>query len=723
MIDELLGRMTLDEKIGQMIQVHADGPTAPTRVGDAIRAGRVGSVINQVDLAAANELQRIAVEESRLGIPLLLGRDVVHGFSTILPIPLGLAATWNPELIRDGATMAALEATGSGVNWTFAPMIDIARDPRWGRIAESFGEDPYLASVMGVAMLRGFQGDDLSAPGAIAACAKHFAGYGASESGKDYATTNIPENELRNVHLPPFRAAVDAGVAAVMASFSDLDGVPASANRFLFRDVLRTEWGFDGIAVSDWNSIHQLVDHGLAEDDRESAYLAVTAGLDMDMAGQPYPTCLAGLIEDGRVDIRLIDEAVANILRVKIRLGLFESPYVDPARLPAISEEQKHRIARDAATQSVVLLKNDAGLLPLSLQDIGSIAVIGPMADDPYEQLGTWVFDGDPTRSVTPLQAIRELAGDAVGIRHARALETTRSKSAAGFGDAVEAARNSDAVLLFLGEESILSGEAHSRADISLPGAQAELIRELRRTDRPIVGVILAGRPLTLTNVIDDLDALLFAWHPGTMGGPAIADLLFGVASPSGKLPATFPRMVGQVPIYYGQKNGGRPPVAGEVVLIDDIPVRAGQTSLGNTSFHLDAGYMPLFPFGFGLSYTEFGYSDLTLSATEMQIGGSLVAGVDVTNRGDVAGNEVVQLYVRDLVGSVTRPVRELKGFRRVYLEPGETRRVEFELRTEDLAFFGRDNTLIVEPGQFHLWVGGDSAADLRAEFRLNAAP
>ena len=721
-IEELIGQMSLDEKIGQMIQVHAMGPAAPEQVGDAIRAGRVGSIINQVDAGIANGLQKIAIEESRLGIPLLFGRDVIHGFSTMLPIPLGLAATWNPELLRRGAAIAAEEAAAAGVNWTFAPMIDIARDPRWGRIAESFGEDPYLTSVLGVAMIKGFQGEDLSAPGTIAACAKHFAGYGASESGKDYATTNIPENELRNVHLPPFRAAVDAGVASVMSSFSDLNGIPASANRFLLTEVLREEWGFDGIAVSDWNSIHELATHGLTEGDRESACRAVTAGLDMEMAGITYRDHLAGLIAEGRVDIRTIDTAVANILRVKLRLGLFDSPFVDGNRLPATSDDEKCRVARDAASQSIVLLKNSDGVLPLQRDRLASIAVIGPLAGDPYEQMGTWCFDGDWSLSVTPLQALRDAIGDATDIRYVRALETTRSKATDGFDEATDVARDSDAVLLFLGEEAILSGEAHSRADIGLPGAQVELVRKVRGTGKPVIAVILAGRPLTLADIVLEVDALLYAWHPGSMAGFAIADLLFGAASPSGKLPVTFPRAVGQVPIYYGQKNTGRPPRAETTVLIDDIPVRAAQTSLGNTSYHLDAGFMPLFPFGYGLSYTGFSYANIGVSNTAPTIGETIVISAELTNVGTVAATEVAQLYVRDLVGSVTRPVRELKGFHRVHLEPGETVTVTFELRGDDLAFFGADNTQVVEPGEFHAWIGGDSTAALRCEFRLREA-
>jgi len=720
-VTELLGRMTLEEKVGQMSQRHA-GDGLAARVGGEIHAGRVGSIINLIGADEFNALQRIAVEESRLGIPLLAGRDVIHGFRHIMPIPLGQAATWNPDIVRQGARLAATEAAAAGINWTFAPMVDIARDPRWGRIAESLGEDPVLASRLGVAMVEGFQGSDLSAPGTIAACAKHFAGYGASESGKDYSATNIPENELRNVYLRPFHATVDAGVATLMASFSDLDGIPATANRFLMRDVLRDEWGFDGLVVSDWNSVRQLQDHGLTGSDLESAFEASSAGVDMEMAGDAYLVQLPKLVADGVIDEALIDAAVANILRLKFRLGLFERPYVDAAAIPRMPESDVRELLTVAARQSVVLLKNESRALPLSRERLSSIAVIGPLADDGYEQLGTWVFDGDPSLTVTALDGIRQAAGDDIDIRYARAMETTRSRETKAFDEAVDLASRSDVAVLFLGEESILSGEAHSRADISLPGAQAELVRRIRSTGKPVIAVIMAGRPLTLTDIVDDVDAILFAWHPGTMGGIAIAELLFGDASPSGKLPATFPRMVGQVPIYYSHKNSGRPASRDTMVLIDDIPVRAAQTSLGNTAFHLDAGFEPLFPFGFGLSYAEFGYSNLRLSADEFAIGETLTVRVDVRNRSKVAADEVVQLYVRDLVGNVTRPVRELKDFRRVHVEPGQTITVDFELAAEDLAFYGRDNTLITEPGEFRIWVGGDSTTELGTSFRLAAA-
>jgi beta-glucosidase len=657
-VTSLLAQMTVAEKIGQMTQLNASGPDPVENLGERLRSGRLGSILNLADVEVVNELQRIAVEESRLGIPLLVGRDVIHGFATVMPLPIGQAASFNPDIARDGARIAALEAASAGVNWTFAPMIDISRDPRWGRIAESYGEDPYLTSVMGAATIEGFQGDDLAAEGTIAACAKHFAGYGAAEAGRDYAATYIPENELRNVYLTPFKAAADAGVATFMTSFSDLNGVPATGNDFLLRQVLRDEWGYDGFVVSDWDSIRQLQVHGLTENDRESAYAAVTAGVDMEMQGDAYINHLEPLLNDGMIDIAGIDVAAGNILRLKFELGLFENPYTDPRELPAIASEEALATAKRAALQSVVMLQNKNDALPLAADRLESVAVIGPLADEPYEQLGTWVFDGDPGLSITPLVAIRQLLGDEVTVRYVKAMDTSRSAAGPAFDDAVEAAVAADVALLFLGEESILSGEAHSRADISLPGDQAELVRRVRAAGRPVIAVILAGRPLTLANIVDEVDAILFAWHPGTMGGPAIADLLFGVESPSGKLPATFPRMVGQVPIYYAHGNTGKPATPGRAMMIDDIPVGAAQTSVGNVSYHLDAGSTPLFAFGHGLSYAEFRYDNVAVSADEIAIGDTIVVSANLTNAGNVAAEEVVQLYVRDLAGSVTRPVR-----------------------------------------------------------------
>ncbi|MEM7431874.1 MAG: glycoside hydrolase family 3 N-terminal domain-containing protein [Pseudomonadota bacterium] len=721
-IDALLDRMTLAEKIGQMCQWNVGEHFDYDGLANGIRSGYVGSLLNTVDVNMINELQRVALEESRLGIPLLIGRDVIHGFNTVAPIPLGQAATWNPTVVTQAASAAAAEAARAGVNWTFSPMVDVARDPRWGRIAESFGEDPVLAGKLGAAMIAGYQGKDLSANGKIAACAKHFAGYGAVESGRDYATTNLPENELRNVYLRPFADAVGAGVSAVMTSFSDIDGVPATANTFLLRDVLRGEWGFDGLVISDWDSIRQLQIHGLTANDKESAFEAATAGVDMEMFGDAYAKHLQELIEEGRIDIRQVDTAVANILRAKFRLGLFNHAYVDPESLPPIADERTLAVYKQAAAESIVLLTNNDHVLPLGRDSMRSIAVIGPLADAPYEQLGTWIFDGDASLSVTPLAAIKSLLGESVDIHYEPALPTSRSHDRQAFDAAVNVASSSEAVILFLGEESILSGEAHSRADIGLPGAQVELVKRIRAAGKPVIAVIQAGRPLTLTDIVDEVDAILFAWHPGTMGGPAIADVLFGELTPSGKLPVSFPKMVGQVPIYYSGKNTGKPPSPETVVHIDDIDPHASQLSTGMTAFHLDAGYLPLFPFGYGLSYAEFRYENLRLSSPQIEVGGSLTVRVDLFNTSDRAGTEVVQLYVRDLVGSTTRPVRELKDFQRVYVEPHSQVSVIFEIHSDMLGFFGRNQSFATEPGEFHVWVGADSNATLMGTFEVMAA-
>jgi beta-glucosidase len=718
----LLAQMTLEEKIGQMWQAEAGHGSPSEYLGDAMRAGRIGAVLNCVDPQAVNELQRIAVEESRLGIPLLAGRDVIHGFRTIMPIPLGLAATWNPELVTEAARVAANDAAAHGVNWAFAPMIDITRDPRWGRIAESPGEDPLLACEMAIAQVRGLQGDDLAAPGTVAACAKHFAGYGEVEGGRDYAATNVPENELRNVHLRPFHAAVNAGVASIMSSFSDVDGVPATANGFLLTQVLREEWGFDGFVVSDWDSVRQLTVHGLTENDAESAREAASAGVDMEMAGDAFISNLAAIVREGRLDTSIIDTAAARILRCKFRLGLFDRPYVDLNARTRTADDEARDVALRAALESAVLLKNENNTLPLAGSKLNSLAVIGPLADAPYEQLGTWIFDADTSAVESVVDGIRRRAGDRFEIRHVAALETSRSRDTSQLDAAVEAARKADAVVLCLGEESLLSGEAHCRAEIDLPGAQMELVRAVAAAGKPVVGVILAGRPLTLGEVVDEFDAVLYAWHPGTMGGQAVARLLFGDASPSGRLPVSFPRVVGQIPIHYNRKNTGKPATSENVVHMDSIPTGAPQTSFGMASFHLDAGHEPLWEFGFGLTYTSFDYADIGVSANESPVGGSIRISAELRNVGDRKATEVAQLYVRDLVGSVTRPVRELKGFRRITLEPGDATRVEFELHSDDLAFFGRDNQRIVEPGEYHAWIGGSSATNLRIGFRLVGA-
>lgn len=712
---DLVANMTLAEKIGQMGQVNGGSH----ELHDMIRQGGLGSVLNEVDVNVVNELQRIAVEESRLGIPLLIGRDVIHGFKTIFPIPLGQAASWNAELIEKGSAIAASEAASTGVNWTFAPMIDICRDPRWGRIAECLGEDPHLASVLGAAMVKGFQGDALDSPGSIGACAKHFAGYGAGESGMDYATVNLPESELRNVYLPPFKAAVDAGIVSFMTAFNDLNGVPASANDFLTQQVLREEWSFDGLVVSDWDSISQLTVHGFTEGDHEAALVAAKAGVDMEMASRCYADHLELLVEQGQITEASIDLMVTNILKVKSQLGLFENPYTDASAYPALLNNDHLNAARQAATQSVVMLQNNDQRLPLSRDSLASLAVIGPLANDGYEQLGTWVFDGEAQHSRTCLQSIQSMVGDDVDVRWSQGMVNSRCRQEDGYDEAIAIARGSDVAIMVMGEESILSGEAHCRADIDLPGGQEKLIDAVAATGTPIVLVIMAGRPLTLSGVIDKVDAILYAWHPGTMGGPAIADLIFGVESPSGRLPVSFPRMVGQIPIYYARKNTGRPATHENITHIDEIDGGAEQTSLGMSAFHLDAGFTPQYPFGYGLSYTKFEYTNLRLSSNRLGLDDTVNVTVSIRNIGEVDSDTVVQLYIRDLVGSITRPIRELKGFKRIHLRAGEEQDVSFELGPQELGFYGRDMQFATETGRFHLWVGGDSDATLWGEFEL----
>ena len=717
-IDDLLAKMSLREKIGQMSQINGAGGITDG-LKKALREGLVGSILNEVNTATLNEIQRIAVEESPNGIPVLIGRDIIHGFQTMLPIPLGQAASWNPKLIEKGARISAVEGRSAGIHWTFAPMIDITRDPRWGRIAESLGEDPHLCSALGAAMVRGFQGDDLSHHESMAACAKHFAGYGYSEAGKDYAYVNISESELRNVVLPPFKAAVDADVSTFMTAFSDLNGIPASGNAFLNRKILRDEWKYPGFVVSDWDSVIQLITHGFAESEKEAAFEAVTAGVDMEMASQTYLYNLEGLVHEGRISEGLIDQSVRQILRIKFRLNLFERHYTDAAQYPEKGNDAHLEIAKQAALESIVLLKNDWNVLPLNPAEQHNVAIIGPLANDGHEQMGTWTFDGVEDWCQTPLQSIKEALGPGVNVRVARGLETTRSRNRKGFKEALEAASQSETVIMFMGEEAILSGEAHSRADINLPGAQDELLAEIAKLGKTTILVVMAGRPLTLDHTRHTVNALLYAWHPGTMAGPAIADVLFGKYNPSGKLPVSFPKHVGQIPIYYNERRSGKPATPDSFTYIDDIPKRATQTSTGNTSFHMDAGYEPLFHFGFGLSYTRFTYGEVRLSAHEFKVGEEIEVYVDVSNVGEQDGHEVVQLYVHDRFASITRPVKELKGFQKIHLHAGETRTVTFKLHSKDLAFYNRDHKLVTEAGDFDLWVGGDSHAHKHAHFKI----
>lgn len=714
-IDALLSKMTLKEKIGQMNQLTGLGLAEDMQ--GAIRNGDVGSILNELDLATTNKLQHIAVEESRLGIPLIFARDVIHGFKTIFPIPLGQAASWNPKIAENGARVAALEASSVGIRWTFAPMIDISRDPRWGRIAESCGEDPYLTSVMGNAMIKGFQGDALSSPTSIAACAKHFAAYGASESGKDYNTTWIPEIQLRELYLPPFKAAVDAGAATFMCSFNDINGVPSSASTFLNRQILRDEWKYDGLLVSDWGSIQQMIPHGFCADLKEAGEKSAIAGVDMDMMSYAYINHLEELIKEKKVDEKLIDESVRNILRLKFRLGLFDNPYIKEGAPSAFYLDSSLQQAKEAAIESAILLKNELQVLPLT-SSVKSVAVVGPLADAPADQVGTWCFDAEPEHSVTPLTAIQQECENKIRVIAEQGLTYSRDKSEAGIAKAVAAARQADVILFFAGEEAVLSGEARCRADISLPGKQTEMLKALKATGKPVVLVIMAGRPLTIPEEVEMADAVLYNFHGGTMAGPAISDLLFGKAVPSGKLPVTLPRMVGQVPIYYAHKNTGRP--ASNITLIDDIEVGAKQTSIGFTSYHLDAGDSPLFPFGYGLSYTTFTYGDCQLSTGNMKPGDVLAASCDITNSGAYDAQEVVQLYIRDKVGSLVRPVKELKGFKKIMIKAGDTVRVNFTLTTDELAYWNADMQQRAEAGEFTVWIAPDSQSGEGTDFKLN---
>ena len=708
-IEHILGQMTLAEKIGQMNQVSAGGEVS--NYAEAIRKGQVGSILNEVDPVKLNEFQRLAVEESRLGIPLLVGRDVIHGFHTIFPIPLGLAATFDPALVEEGARIAAVEATAQGVRWTFSPMLDIARDPRWGRIAEGSGEDTYLDARMAEAMVHGYQGEVLDTT-SMAACVKHFVGYGAAEGGRDYNSTFLTERQLRNFYLPPFEAAIKAGAMTLMTSFNDNDGVPSTGNAFVVKDILRGEWGFDGLVVTDWDSMGEMIDHGFGADRKDVAEKAINAGVDMDMMTYGFLSHLEELVKEGAVKQSAIDQAVRNILRIKIMLGLFEHPYVNVEAVKAVQYAPEHlAAARKTAEESAILLKND-GILPL--RGKGRILVTGPMADAPWDQLGTWCFDGQKEHTVTPLKALQERFPGQVtyvpGLRYSR-------EKRESFADVVSAARSADVVLAFLGEEAILSGEAHCLADLNLIGSQSELLSALKATGKPVVATILAGRPLTIERDLPNCNAVLYSFHPGTMGGPALASLLSGDANPSGKTPITFLRTVGQAPLYYNHNMTGRP-YRGEKLLAD-IDLEAGQTSLGNTSYYLDYGAYPLFPFGYGLSYTTFEYSNASLDKKEYGVEDTITLSFTLSNTGEYKGTEVVQVYVRDLVGTLTRPVKELKAFERVELASGESRTVTLQIPVQSLAFWGLDGVKKVEPGDFQLWVAGDSATGEALSFKV----
>lgn len=701
-VNALLGQMTLEEKVGQMNQTpRLDAPDK-----DVIRRGEIGSSIfassawagkdmpSAAKVEFCNEYQRVAMNETRLGIPILFARDVIHGHRTVFPIPLGQAAAWHPELVEQATTIAAREATADGIKWVFSPMLDIARDARWGRIAEGFGEDPYLASANAAAAVRGFQGDDFLQPDRVAACAKHYAGYGAAEGGRDYDHVELSVRTLRDVYLPPFRAAVDAGVATIMSGFHDLNGVPVAASRFMLTDILRGEWGFGGFVVSDWNAVGELLLHGIARDPADAASLAAQAGVDMDMAAGVFVQNLAALVRNGRVPQAVIDQAARRILRIKFLAGLFDQPYPDPDRAQHVMLAPEHRaIARQLAQESIVLLKNRADLLPLDGR-FKRVAVLGPLAHAQAELFGAWTLDGRGEDVTSIADAVRALAPQGVQV----------IASSGTSDDALIRARSADVAVVVVGEHPGRSGEASSISTLDLPAGQRELIEALADNGVPIVLVVLAGRPLSISHEARLAQAVLYAWHPGVEGGYAIADILFGHASPCGKLPVTIPRAVGQSPVYYSRKNTGRPPHPGPD--------------------HFYCGYIdlpvePLYPFGYGLGYTTFKYENLqVVSSGSFEANGCQVS-ADITNVGSTAGTKVAQLYVRDLVGSVTRPVKELKGFARIALEPGETRRVTFTLKPQDLTFTGMDDRPTFEPGDFHVWIGPNSVEGLQGELSV----
>ena len=702
-IDDLLSRMTLEEKIGQMNQLD---PSYESEVKEAlIREGRVGSIFNIVGAKEVNRLQRMAVEETRLGIPLVAARDVIHGYHTIYPIPLGQGATWNPELIEQAAQLTAREAIQDGIRWAFSPMVDVAHDPRWGRVAEGYGEDPVLTSTMGAATVRGYQSQGM------AACVKHFAGYSVSEGGRDYNTTWIPEVQLRDIYLPPFKAALDAGAMSVMCSFNNMNGFPSSANPHLNIDILRHEWQSDALLVSDWGSGSDLVPHGMCADKKDAALRCINARMEMDMEGNIYTDYLAELIAEGKVKESQIDECVRSVLRLKYRLGLFDNPYV-PEDEPTFYSDEALAAAQQTAEESAILLKND-GILPLNIQHPTlNILITGPLADQKKEQLGTWVFDGQPEHSVTPLEAFRSL-----NISYEPGLTYSRDKNKAGIAKAVAAAKKADVILFFAGEEAILSGEARCRADINLPGAQAEMMDALAATGKPVVMIVMAGRPLTIGKQVEQAAAVLYAFHGGTMAGPALFNILTGQAVPSGKTPITFPKMVGQIPLYYNRHNTGRP-TYDPPMLIDSIPIGCPQFSIGQSSYWLETPTEPLFPFGFGLSYTTFEYGSTridTLPFREGQgVGYSLSC--SITNTGKYDAYEVAQLYTHQKSGYMVRPLKELKGFEKVYIPAGESRTVTFTLTDEQLGYwheshhdFASKVWFETDSADYEVWIAPDS--------------
>ena len=687
-LNDLLSRMTLKEKIGQMCQ-YSGFDSGSKKLA---REGLVSSFLNIISPKEIQELQTAAVKESRLGIPILFGLDVIHGYSTIFPIPLAQASTWDPELVKRSAEVAAEEARSQGIRWVFSPMINISRDPRWGRIAEGAGEDPYLDMVMAQAYVRGYQGDSLSPRSKVLACVKHYVAYGAAEGGRDYNTADVSQITLRDVYLPPYKAAIDAGAETIMSAFDDLDGVPASANPFTLRTILKGEWRFGGFVVSDWDAVGELIDQGVACDSAEAAQKAVEAGVDMDMVG-PYHDHLEALVKSGKVSMSVINDAVRRILRIKFKMGLFEHPYVDVSKAKtSLMHPAYLELARQEAREAIVLLKNENHLLPLN-KDVKSIAVIGPLADDKSDMLGSWYCQGKPEPVVSLLDGIKAKLSPQTKLYYARGCGITDT-SKAGFADALKAAKKADVVILAVGERGTMTGEAESRAFLNIPGVQVKLAKEIVALGKPVVEVLMSGRPLSIAWSAGHVPAILETWFLGTEAGNAIADVLFGDYNPSGKLTASFPRTVGQVPIYYDHMNTGRPP----------------SPTNHYTSKYIDLPIGPQYPFGFGLSYTEFKYSNLRV-ANDPNVTDGFIVTADVKNVGKRAGAEIAQLYIRQKCASVTRPVEQLEGFQRVEIEPGQTRTLRFKLTPYEISFINAHMKRVIEAGGLEIMVGGSSAS------------
>lgn len=729
-IDGLMSKMTLDEKLGQLnLPTSGDITTGQANnwdIAKKIEEGKVGGLFNIKSVAKIREVQKLAVEKSRLKIPMIFGMDVIHGYETVFPIPLGLSCSWDMALIEQSARIAAQEATADGINWTFSPMVDISRDPRWGRVSEGSGEDAYLGSRIAEAMVRGYQGNDLSKNNTMLSCVKHFALYGAPEAGRDYNTVDMSHIRMYNEYFPPYKAAADAGAGSFMASFNEIDGIPATGNKWLLTDVLRKEWGFKGFVVTDFTGINEMVDHGIGDLQAASA-LALNAGVEMDMVGEGFLTTLKKSLDEGKVTQAQIDHAARLVLEAKYDLGLFEDPYrycdADRAKTEIFTTPNRE-VARKIAAQSLVLLKNDKQLLPLKKS--GTIAVIGPLAEAKENMAGTWSVASVMDKSISLVSGIKSVVGSNAKVVYAKGsnldYNAVLEENATMFGktlhrdnrpaevirnEALEVAKQADVIIAAIGESSEMSGESSSRANLEIPQAQKDLLQALLKTGKPVVVVLFNGRPLVLTEEASTVPAILDAWFAGSEAGYAIADVLFGNVNPSGKLSATFPRSVGQVPIFYSHKNTGRP-----------LGNKAGKFEKFRSNY-LDERNEPLYPFGYGLSYTNFVYSNLKLSAAKMGPNDQLKVSVDLANTGNFDGSEVVQLYIRDVVGSVTRPVRELKGFKKLMLKKGEKATVTFDLSVADLKFYNSDLKHVAEPGAFEIFVGTNSDAELKGSFEL----